>query len=164
MGENVTCKANGGTTNGYLAKPPSGKGPGVVVIQEYWGLNDQIKGFADMLAREGFDALAPDFYHGKGAKIGEPDAAGKLMMELMQGASAAQDARGAARYLATHPATSSQNVDVIGFCLGGYLALLTAADAPDVLSAVVDCYRVRHAPPPRSELSNRQVLGVFGAE
>src|SRR5438093_13654372 len=103
MGENVTFKADGGTTNGYLAMPASGKGPGVVVIQEYWGLNDQIKGVADMLAREGFDALAPDFYHGKGAKIGEPDAAGKLMMELMRGASAAQDARGAAATLPRLP-------------------------------------------------------------
>src|SRR3989454_12292259 len=122
--EMVKFPANGGTANGYVAIPAAGKGPGVIVIQEWWGLTDQIKGVADMLAREGFAALAPDFYHGKGAKIGEPDAAGKLMMELMQGASAAQDARGAARYLATHPATSSQKVGVIGFCLGGYLALL----------------------------------------
>ena len=164
MGENVTFKADGGTTNGYLAMPASGKGPGVVVIQEYWGLNDQIKGVADMLAREGFDALAPDFYHGKGAKVGEPDAAGKLMMELMRGASAAQDARGAARYLATHPATSSQKVGVIGFCLGGYLALLTAAEAPDVVSAVVDCYGVGHAPPPASKLKSAKVLGIFGGK
>src|SRR5207253_8841361 len=106
MGENGTSKANGGTANGYLAKPASGRGPGVVVIQEYWGLNDQIKGVADMLAREGFAALAPDFYHGKGAKIGEPDAACKLMMELRQGGSAAQDAAGAARYRATSPCSS----------------------------------------------------------
>src|SRR2546428_7923283 len=114
MGTNVTFKANGGTTNGYLALPASGKGPGVIVIQEWWGLNDQIKGVADMLAREGFNALAPDFYHGKGAKIGEPDEAQKLMMELFQANTAARDGRSAAAFLAANAHTSSSKVGVMG--------------------------------------------------
>jgi len=142
VGENVTFKANGGTTSGYLAKPASGKGPGVIVIQEWWGLNDQVKGVADMLAREGFTALAPDFYHGKGAKIGEPDAAQKLMMELFQANTAAKDARGAARHLAKHPAASSSRVGVVGFCMGGGLALWLATLKPDDVRAVVPYYGV----------------------
>src|SRR5258706_16097036 len=131
MGDLVAFKSNGGTASGYLASPASGKGPGVIVIQEWWGLNDQVKGVADTFAREGFNALAPDFYHGKSAKIGEPDQATKLMMEL-DIAQAAKDARGAAQYLAAHPKTASSKVGVIGFCMGGMLALMTGTVAPDV--------------------------------
>src|SRR6266567_6467475 len=105
MGGMVTFTSNGGTASGYLASPATGKGPGVIVVQEWWGLNDQVKGVADMFAREGFNALAPDFYHGKSARIGEPDAAQKLMMELDL-AQTAKDARGAAQYLATNAGTS----------------------------------------------------------
>src|SRR5438132_10820253 len=123
-----TFKSNGGTAAGYLASPRSGKGPGVIVIQEWWGLIPQVKGTADMFAREGFNALAPDFYHGKSARIGEPDAAQKLMMEL-DIEQAAKDARGAAAYLAAHAKTSSQKVGVIGFCMGGMLALVTCSAA-----------------------------------
>src|SRR5258708_39469098 len=113
MGEMVTFASNGGTAQGYLASPASGKGPGVIVIQEWWGLTDQVKGVADMFAREGFVALAPDFYHGKGAKIGEPDKAQKLMMEFFQANTATKDAKSAADYLAEHPAGTSTRVGVI---------------------------------------------------
>jgi carboxymethylenebutenolidase len=164
MGEMVTFKSNGGTAGGYLASPASGQGPGVLVIQEWWGLIDQVKGVADMFAREGFNALAPDFYHGKSAQIGEPDAAQKLMMELNID-QAAKDARGAALYLASHPKTSSKKVGVIGFCMGGMLALLTGTVASDVVGAIVDCYGV----PPRkkpdySKLKGIPVLGIFGGK
>src|SRR5947207_13843881 len=107
MGSMVTFKSNGGTAGGYLASPASGKGPGVLVIQGWWGLIGQVKGTADMFAREGFNALAPDFYRGKSAQIGEPDAAQKLMMELDIN-HAARDARGAARYLCAPPNTWTQ--------------------------------------------------------
>ena len=100
MGEPVTFKSNGGTASGYLAKPASGTGPGsgkgVIVIQEYWGLNDNIKGIADRFANEGFVALAPDLYHGKVAA--EPDEAGKTMMAMNIG-QAEKDLRGAVTYL-----------------------------------------------------------------
>ena len=159
-----TFKSNGGTASGYLASPASGKGPGVIVIQEWWGLIPQVKGVADMFAREGFNALAPDFYHGKSAKIGEPDEAHKLMMEL-DIAQAAKDAKGAAQYLAAHPKTSSKKVGVIGFCMGGMLALMTGTVAPDTVGAVVDCYGV----PPRqkpdySKMKGIPVLGIFGGK
>lgn len=163
MGENVSFTANGGTANGYLARP-SGKGPGVIVIQEWWGLNDQIRSVADMFAREGFVALAPDFYHGRGAKIGEPDEAQKLMMELFQAGTAAKDARGAAQYLAKHAAVSSKTIGVLGFCLGGGLALLTAAEAPGVIGAVVDCYGVGQSLAERAAKVKAPVLGIFGGK
>lgn len=164
MGENVAFQSNGGSANGYLASPGSGNGPGVLVIQEWWGLIDQVKGVADHFAREGFNALAPDFYHGKSARIGEPDAAQKLMLEL-DIAQAAKDARGAARYLASHPKTSSTKVGVIGFCMGGMLALMAGTVAPEIVGAVVDCYGV---PPQRkpdyAKLKGIPVLGVFAGK
>ena len=80
MGELVEYKANGGTASGYLAIPEQGSGPGVIVIQEWWGLVDHIKDVCERFAGEGFVALAPDLYHGKTTK--SPDEAGKLMMAL----------------------------------------------------------------------------------
>src|SRR5512132_1323280 len=163
-GEMVKFPANGGTADAYVATPPSGKGPGVVVIQEWWGLNDQVKGVADMFAREGFVALSPDFYHGKGARIGEPDKAQKLMMEFFQANTAAKDAKGAAEYLATHPAVTSKKVGAIGFCMGGFLALLVGSVAPDKVAAVVDCYGVGQRMPDLKPLRGSPVLGIFGGK
>ena len=79
-GEIVQFKSNGGTTEGYLSVPESGHGPGVIVIQEWWGLVAHIKRVADRFAAEGFVALAPDLYHGRATT--SPDEAGKLMMAL----------------------------------------------------------------------------------
>ncbi len=163
-GQMVKYPANGGTAEGYLAAPASGKGAGVIVIQEWWGLNDQVKGVADMFAREGFVAIAPDFYHGKSAKIGEPDDAQKLMMDFFQANTAAKDARGAAAYLAKHPSVSSRKVGVIGFCMGGGLALLTAAEAPNEIGAVVDCYGVGQDLDARARRIKAPVLGIFGGK
>ena len=164
MGDVVTFTSNGGTAGGYLASPAAGRGPGVIVIQEWWGLNDQVKGVGDMFAREGFNALAPDFYHGKSARIGEPDAAQKLMMELDL-AQAAKDARGAAQFLASNARTSSSKVGVIGFCMGGMLALMTGTVASDVVGAVVDCYGVPpQKKPDYAKLNGIPVLGIFAGK
>lgn len=156
-GEMVEFKSNGGTAHGYLAKPAAGSGPGVVVIQEWWGLNDQIKGMADRFAQEGFVALAPDFYHGQSAKIGEPDDAGKLMMALNIDQTA-KDARGAAEYL--HGLTGGK-VGVIGFCMGGQLALLAGTVAPEAVGAVVDMYGIHPAVQPDFSRMHAPVLGLF---
>ena len=80
MGTMIQFASNGGTTPGYLAEPAQGDGPGVIVIQEWWGLNDHVKAVADRYAAQGFVALAPDLYHGKVTK--SPDEAGKLLMAL----------------------------------------------------------------------------------
>lgn len=154
MGEMIRYASNGGSAEGYLAGEG---GPGVVVIQEWWGLNDQIKGVADRFASEGFTALAPDFYHGKGAAIGEPDEAGKLMMAL-NADQAARDARGAAQELSRR---TGGTVGVIGFCMGGQLALLTGTVAPEEVGAVVNCYGVHPAVQPDLSKMSAAVLGIF---
>ena len=93
-GRMVEFPSNGRTTKGYLATPAQGKGPGVLVLQEWWGLVGHIKNVCDRFAAEGFSALAPDMYHGKTAT--EPDEAGKLFMALNIG-QAEKDLRGASR-------------------------------------------------------------------
>src|SRR5476649_1168499 len=93
--------ADGATYEGYLVKPDSGSGPGVIVIQEWWGLVDHIKDLADRFAAEGFVALAPDLYHGE--RTTSPDQAGKLLMALNI-AEAGKDLRGAAKFLRAHAA------------------------------------------------------------
>lgn len=134
MGEMVQFAANGENTGGYLAIPDSGNGPGVVVIQEWWGLVDHIKNVCDRFATEGFVALAPDLYHGKATT--SPDEAGKMMMALrIDGAE--KDLSGAAQYLLDHDATTSSKIGVVGFCMGGALSLYTATKNPQVGAAVV---------------------------
>src|SRR4051812_16865854 len=96
MGDMVSFPSNGDTCDGYLAVPSSGGGPGVIVIQEWWGLVDHVRDLANRFADAGFVALAPDFYHG--AKTDEPDEAQRLLMGLAMDR-AAKDIQGAARYL-----------------------------------------------------------------
>ncbi len=133
-GDMVTFPSNGGTASGYLAKPASGRGPGVVVIQEWWGLVPHIKGIADRFAAAGFLALAPDLYHGKAAK--SPDDAGKLMMAMNIG-SAEKDLAGAVSYLKSHAGNSPAKVGTVGFCMGGALSLYAATKNRDVAACVV---------------------------
>src|ERR671925_1496649 len=127
----VDFSSNGGTTQGYLATPASGKGPRVLVIQEWWGLVQHIKNVCDRFAAEGFTALAPDMYHGQTAT--EPDGAGKLFMALNI-AQAEKDLRGAAAYVAQQ--ASSQKIGAVGFCMGGQLALFAATVNPNVGATV----------------------------
>ena len=133
MGENVTFASNGDSAEGYLALPESGSGPGVVVIQEWWGLVPHIRDLADRFAREGFVALAPDIY--RGVKTTEPDEAQRLLMGLAMDR-AAKDIAGAAKYLASRPETTGDGVGCVGFCMGGSLALWSATLAPEVKAAV----------------------------
>ncbi|HKS92105.1 MAG TPA: dienelactone hydrolase family protein [Tepidiformaceae bacterium] len=134
MGEIVSFASNGGAAEGYLAKPASGSGKGVIVIQEWWGLNGNIKGIADRFAAEGFTALAPDLYHGK--VINEPDEAGKALMALnIQ--QAEKDMRGAVTYLKQ---LTGGPVGAVGFCMGGALALFAACSNGDDVGAIVDFY------------------------
>jgi carboxymethylenebutenolidase len=154
-GTMVDFQSNGGTTQGYLATPASGKGPGVLVIQEWWGLVPHIKSVCDRFAAEGFSALAPDMYHGQTAS--EPDTAGKLFMALNI-AQAEKDLRGAARFLAQHSSTA--RVGAVGFCMGGQLALFAATVNPSV-GATVNFYGVHpNVKPDYSKLSG-PVLGLF---
>src|SRR5919199_1357318 len=154
-GRMVQFPSNGGTTSGYLSTPQSGKGPGVLVIQEWWGLVGHIKNVCDRFAAEGFTALAPDMYHGKTAD--EPDGAGKLFMALNIG-QAEKDLKGAAAYLAQHSSTAK--LGAVGFCMGGQLALFAGTLNPSI-GAVVDFYGIHpNVKPDYSKLSG-PVLGLF---
>lgn len=133
MGERVTFKANGRTAEGYLAKP-TGSGPGVIVIQEWWGLVPHIEKIADRFAAEGFFALAPDLYHGE--KTSSPDQAGKLMM-AMKIDEAAKDLAGAIDYLQQQKGVTGSKVGTVGFCMGGALSLFAASKNPEVGACVV---------------------------
>jgi carboxymethylenebutenolidase len=157
-GEMVEFASNGGTSQGYLATPFAGSGPGVIVIQEWWGLVDHIKEVVDRFATEGFVALAPDLYHGQATS--EPDEAGKLMMALNID-QAAKDLRGAVSYLVNRPETDSRTVGVIGFCMGGQLALYAASVSPDQVSAVADFYGIHPNVQPDLSKVKAAVLGAF---
>lgn len=139
MGEMIEFKSNGDTANGYLARPQSGSGPGVLVLQEWWGLVPQIKGVCDRLAAEGFVALAPDLYHGEIAEHTEMDKAGELM-NAMPPERAARDMGAAIDALLAHPAVTSDRVGVIGFCMGGLLTLMISALQGDRIGAAVPYY------------------------
>lgn len=134
MGNLVTFPSNGHSASGYLAKPASG-GAGLIVIQEWWGLNDNIKAIAERFAEAGFVTLAPDLYHGKVTSA--PDEAGRLMMNL-QLEQAAKDMSGAVDFVLRH--ASTQSVGVVGFCMGGGLALALAAQRPDAIKAAAPFY------------------------
>jgi carboxymethylenebutenolidase len=154
-GKMVEFPANGTTTAGYLATPPSGKGPGVLVIQEWWGLVGHIKSVCDRFAAEGFSALAPDMYHGQTAS--EPDGAGKLFMALNIG-QAEKDLRGAAKALGQHSSTA--RLGAVGFCMGGQLALFAATLNPSI-GACVNFYGIHPNVKPDYARLAGPVLGLY---
>ncbi len=161
MGKIVEFPSNGSTAQGYFAEP-KGPGPGVVVIQEWWGLVPHIKDICDRFAAEGFVALAPDLYHG--TVTTEPDEAGKLMMS-MNIAKAAKDMGGAVDYLLGREEVVGDGVGVTGFCMGGGLALVLACSRPDAVAACAPFYGLLPWPdgqPDWSKLS-APVLGHYAA-
>jgi carboxymethylenebutenolidase len=135
--ELVEFGSNGSTTPGFLARPKGdGPFPGVIVIQEWWGLNDNIKDIAQRFAREGFAAFAPDLYHG--VVTAEPDVAQKQMMQLDM-PRASQELVKATEYLAKQPFIAGRGIGAVGFCMGGGLALTLATDTP-LIRAVAPFY------------------------
>jgi carboxymethylenebutenolidase len=133
MGSTVTFqRPDGQAVQGYLAEPANASGaPAMVVIQEWWGLNDQIRGVAERLAQAGYVALVPDLYRGKSTV--EAEEAHHLMTGLNFGDAASQDVRGAVQYLKSR----SAKVGVTGFCMGGALTLLAMSMVPEADAGVV---------------------------
>ena len=129
MTDTVTITSGAGDLPGYLAAPASGSGPGIVVIQEWWGLVPHIRSVADRLAAAGFVALAPDLF--RGVATTEPDEAAKLMMGL-QVSSAASDIAAAADQLVRSGRVPGDQVGAMGFCMGGGLALLAPTVSPHI--------------------------------
>ncbi|HEX9831363.1 MAG TPA: dienelactone hydrolase family protein [Thermodesulfobacteriota bacterium] len=148
MKETITFKRpDGKECSGYYVEPDAGKGaPGVVVIQEWWGINDQIKGVANRLAEAGYHVLVPDLYRGKVTlEVAEAE---HMMTNLDFGDAATQDVRGAVQYLKG----SSPKVAVIGFCMGGALSILAAVHVKEA-AAVVCWYGV----PPEEAADTRTI-------
>lgn len=169
-GSIVEFASNGTTGRGYFAPSATGSGPGVIVIQEWWGLVPHIENVVDRLAAAGFSALAPDLFRGESTT--EPDEAGKLMMALNLD-QAERDVRGAVSYLLDADAVNTSTVGVTGFCMGGGLALMSAAANPDTVSACVPFYGLipwEHAEPQWEQLQAKvrghfaELDGFFGPD
>lgn len=158
-GKMVQFPANGRTCDGYLCLPSIVPAPGLIVLQEYWGLVAHIKDLTDRFAAAGFCSLAPDLYHGSAA--GSPDEAEKLLMALNI-TQAAKDLRGAIDYLRKNPGAAGRKVGVIGFCMGGQLALFAAQEHGDVVDAVVDFYGIHPKVVIDPARVKAPVLGHFG--
>jgi len=156
-GQMIEFQSDGGTARGYLSVPEGGRGPGVVVIQEWWGLVPHIKDVADRFAAAGFVALAPDLYHGDVAR--SPDEAGKMMMALNI-AQTERDLRGAVQHLLDHEATEGDRVGTVGFCMGGQLSLY-AASKNERIGACVVFYGIHPKVEPDFDNLRAPVLGLF---
>ena len=152
----VEFPANGSTARGHLAEP-EGKGPGVVVLQEWCGVDEHIRDVCDRFAGEGFVALAPDLYHGE--TTDQPSEAEQKMMALNMD-EAEKEMRGAVQFHEQHEKCNGR-VGVVGFCLGGGLAVWAAATNPDVDAAVTFYYVMPHGKPDFSNI-DAPVLGHFG--
>jgi carboxymethylenebutenolidase len=156
-GRDIQVASEDGEFVAYIATPASGHGPGLIVLQEWWGLVPQIRDVCDRLARSGFVALAPDLYRGESTT--DPDVAGRLMMEL-EIERAGRDLVSAVSALQRDPATTGDRIGCIGFCMGGQLAL-HAACLQSQIAAVVDCYGVHPNVALDLAACRAKVLGVF---
>jgi carboxymethylenebutenolidase len=148
--QNVSFASNGGQAHGYLATPPSGSGPPVVVIQEWWGLTSHIAAVTDRLAAEGFVALAPDLYGG--STTHDADEAGEMMQKLPPDR-AARDLAGAVDFLLARDDVVGDQVGVVGFCMGGAFALTLGVQQGARVGAVVAFYPVGQLPSDYAGLS-----------
>jgi carboxymethylenebutenolidase len=135
--QNVTFPINGGTAHGYLAVPESGAGPGLIVIQEWWGLTDHIADVCNRFAREGFVALAPDLY---GGRTTHDEAEAQSLAGQLSPAEAVRDLAGAVDFLLAQRAVTGDAVGVVGFCMGGSFVLHLAARAGTKVAAAVVFY------------------------
>jgi carboxymethylenebutenolidase len=158
--QNVTFASNGSQAHGYLALPSSGRGPGLVVIQEWWGLTSHIAGLVDRFASAGFVALAPDLYGG--ATTHDAEQAGKLMSELPVDR-AARDLAGAVDYLLSRDDVTGEQIGAVGFCMGGAFVLSLAVQEGGKIAAAVPFYPVGQLPDDYSGLQ-AAVLAHFGAD
>jgi carboxymethylenebutenolidase len=147
-----------GSAPGYLAIPAGEQGPAVIVLQEWWGLDEHIRSVCDRFAAEGFYALAPDLYRGE--MTAQPSEAEQKMMAMSMD-QVEKDMCGAADYLAAQPSVEGPGVGAVGFCLGGGLAIWAAASCPNIAAAVSYYYVMPHGKPDFSKIKG-PVLGHFG--
>lgn len=157
--QNVSFPSNGSTAHGYLQLPAAGTGPGLIVIQEWWGLTSHVADVTDRFAGEGFVALAPDLFGG--TTTHDPEEANRLMQQLpvQQGA---RDLAGAVDFLLSHDAVTSSTVGAVGFCMGGGFVLVLAAQQGDKIGAAVPFYGVLGEDYPSFAGLSASLLGHFG--
>lgn len=156
-GREIQLDSEDGKFSAYVATPATGRGPGLIVLQEWWGLVPQIRDVCDRLARSGFVALAPDLYRGESTT--DPDEAGRLMMGL-EIERAGRDLGAAVDALRREPGIEGSRVGCLGFCMGGQLALYASCLQPEI-AAVVDCYGVHPNVTLDLGACRAKVLGVF---
>ncbi|MDQ3282958.1 MAG: dienelactone hydrolase family protein [Acidobacteriota bacterium] len=161
MGQCVTFPSNGHTCQGYFAAPESGRGPAVVVIQEWWGLVEHIEDLVNRFAAAGFTAIAPDLYHGQTTK--SPDDATKLLMELDVDR-AAKEIAGAGAYVLQRPECSSTKYGVVGFCMGGALAQYASTYDATRVGAAVSFYGGFKKVSPKWEELQAPLLLIYGED
>lgn len=158
MGERLSFTVTGQKVDGWFAKPESGRGPAVIVIQEWWGLVAHIQDVVDRFAKEGFVAFAPDLYHGKTTT--SPDEAGRLLMEL-DIERVGREIAATGTYLLARPECSTKSFGVVGFCMGGALAQYAATTNPNV-GAAVSFYGGFKKVPLRWENLSGPILMIYG--
>jgi carboxymethylenebutenolidase len=154
----IEFSTSAGPTHGYLATPAGEQGPGVIVLQEWWGIEEHIRSVCDRLAGEGFYALAPDLYGGETTT--QPSEAEQKMMALSMDEVEPQMC-GAADHLVAQPGVAGDAVGALGFCLGGGLAVWAAASCPKVTAVVTYYYVMPHGKPDFARVKG-PVLGHFG--
>lgn len=159
-GQMISFTDGSETYDAYFAPSETGSGPGIIVLQERWGLVGHIKSVVDRFAEAGFTALAPDLYQGQ--TTDEPDEAGTMMMALHIGKTEAV-MRKAILTLMARPETEGEKVGVVGFCMGGQLALFAAGSNP-VIGATVNYYGTNPNVEPSLRNINGPVLGFFAEE
>lgn len=157
--QNVTFPSNGSTAHGYLRKPDAGTGPALIVVEEWWGLDDHIADIVDRFAAEGFVTLAPDMFGGRVTH--DSGEAGRMLAELPVDR-AARDLASGLDYLLADPDVTSKSVGVVGFCMGGGFALQLATQQGDRVNAVVSFYGVGPAVPDQYQDLTAPVQGHYG--
>jgi carboxymethylenebutenolidase len=159
--QNVTFPSNGSEAHGYVAKPDGGSGPGLVLIQEWWGLDDHMVDVANRLAAEGFVVLCPDLFGGRVAH--DAQEAGQMLQELPVDR-AARDLGGAVDYLLDDADVTSSKVGAVGFCMGGGFVLQLATQQGDKVGAAVAFYGVGPAVPDQYRSVTADVQGHYGEQ
>lgn len=154
----VEFQIAGGTAPGYLATPDSASGPATIVLQEWWGLDSNIRDMCDRFAGEGFFALAPDLFRGE--TTDQPDEAEQQMMAMSMDQTAT-DMRGAVDFLAKQEGVEGEGIGSVGFCLGGGLSVWAGTVNSKVKAVVSYYYVMPHGKPDFSKL-RAPVLGHFG--
>jgi carboxymethylenebutenolidase len=161
LGESITFSNGSDQVQAYISRSATGAGPGIIVIQEWWGLVPHIMDVCDRFAKEGFTALAPDLYHGESTE--EPDDAATLMQALHIRDTEAILRKAILTLMADRATKPNDKVGVVGFCMGGQLAMFAAGRNP-VVAATVDFYGIHPAVQPSYRNLNGPVLGIFATD